>query len=158
MKVAPDNNNGMKIEYSFERKLTAEEFIDVLKRSTLGERRPIEDRDRISSMLAHANLTCTAWDGNLLVGIARSLTDFAFCCYLSDLAVDVAYQKQGIGKELVRHTRTRLHSQCKIILLAAPKAEGYYPKIGFSHFPSAWIYPSRTDASPSVSQADPGRK
>src|SRR5262245_51338359 len=116
----------MKIEYSHDRKITIEEFINVLKRSTLAERRPIDDRERVSAMLAHANLTCTAWDGDLLVGVCRSLTDFSYCCYLSDLAVDVAYQKKGIGKELIRQTRNKLHPQCKIILLAAPKAEGYY--------------------------------
>src|SRR2546421_10830942 len=115
----------MNIEYSHDRKITIEEFIGVLKRSTLAERRPIADRERISKMLTHANLTCTAWDGNVLVGVARSLTDFSFCCYLSDLAVDLAYQRKGIGRELVRLTQSRLHPQCKIILLASPKAEGY---------------------------------
>ena len=128
-----------RIAFAHDRKITIEEFIDVLKRSTLAERRPVEDRKRMASMLAHANLTCTAWDGGLLVGVARSLTDFDFCCYLSDLAVDVACQKQGIGKELIRLTRSRLHPQCKLILLAAPKAEGYYPKIGFMPHRSAWV-------------------
>jgi len=90
-------------------------------------------------MLRHANLLCTAWDGPLLVGVARSLTDFSFCCYLSDLAVDEAYQKQGIGKVLVEVTRSKLSPDCKIILLAAPKAEGYYPKIGFTQHRSAWV-------------------
>jgi len=128
-----------RIAFAHDRKITIEEFIDVLKRSTLAERRPVEDRKRMASMLAHANLTCTAWDGGLLVGVARSLTDFDFCCYLSDLAVDAACQKQGIGKELIRLTRSRLHPQCKLILLAAPKAEGYYPKIGFTPHRSAWV-------------------
>ena len=128
-----------RIAFAHDRKITIEEFIDVLKRSTLAERRPVEDRKRMASMLAHANLTCTAWDGGLLVGVARSLTDFDFCCYLSDLAVDAACQKQGIGKELIRLTRSRLHPQCKLILLAAPKAEGYYPKIGFMPHRSAWV-------------------
>jgi ribosomal protein S18 acetylase RimI-like enzyme len=132
----------MRIEYSHDRRITIDQFIDVLKRSTLGERRPIEDRHRISEMLSHANLTCTAWHGDLLVGVARSLTDFSFCCYLSDLAVDVNYQRRGVGKELIRVTQSRLHPQCKLILLAAPKAEGYYPKIGFSRHPSAWIAPA----------------
>ncbi|MDB6067870.1 MAG: GCN5-related N-acetyltransferase [Pedosphaera sp.] len=131
----------MTIEYFHNRTITPAQFVDVLKRSTLGERRPVHDSERISDMLSHADLICTAWDGDVLVGVSRSLTDFSYCCYLSDLAVDVAYQKMGIGKELIRLTQTRLHPQCKIILLAAPKAEGYYPKIGFSHFHSAWISP-----------------
>lgn len=129
----------MTIAYAHERSITPDEFIDVLRRSTLAERRPVDDRARVEQMLAHANLVCTAWDGGLLVGVSRSLTDFGFCCYLSDLAVDAAYQKQGIGKELIRLTKTRLHPDCRIILLAAPKATGYYPRIGFSAHPSAWI-------------------
>lgn len=90
-------------------------------------------------MLEHGNLLCTAWDGEQLVGVARSVTDFEFCCYLSDLAVDEQYQKQGIGKELIRLTRSRLGSKARIILLSAPKAEGYYPRIGFEAHRSAWI-------------------
>jgi GNAT superfamily N-acetyltransferase len=131
----------MNIEYPYDRQITPTQFIDVLRRSTLGERRPVDDPARIADMLAHANLICTAWDRerDLLVGVSRSLTDFSYCCYLSDLAVDVAYQKTGIGKRLVELTQSRLHPQCKIILLAAPKAETYYPKIGFRHFHSAWI-------------------
>ena len=132
----------MKIEYSHDRKITSEQFVDVLKRSTLSERRPIHDAERISQMLAHANLICTAWDGDILVGVSRSITDFSFCCYLSDLAVDVAYQKQGIGVELIRATQSRLHPQCSVILLAAPKAVGYYPKIGMTQHQSAWITPA----------------
>jgi predicted N-acetyltransferase YhbS len=131
----------MNIEYFHDRKITPAQFVDVLKRSTLAERRPVDDPKRIADMLAHANLVCTAWEGDTVVGISRSLTDFSFCCYLSDLAVDAAYQKRGIGRELVRLTRARLHPQCKIILLAAPKAEAYYPKIGFGHFQSAWVLP-----------------
>ena len=129
----------MSIEYFHDRKITSEQFIDVLERSTLGKRRPIHDPERIASMLSHANLICTAWDGGLMVGVARSMTDFSFCCYLSDLAVDTAYQKKGIGKQLIRVTQNSLHPQCRLILHAAPDAEGYYPKIGFSHFHSAWV-------------------
>ena len=132
----------MAIEYSCEQKITSEQFIDILVRSTLGERRPVNDHACIADMLSHANLTCTAWDGELLVGVARSLTDFSYCCYLSDLAVDVKYQKRGVGKKLIQVTSERLQPQCKIILLAAPKAEGYYPKVGFSQHRSAWIVTS----------------
>jgi len=131
----------MNIEYTCDRKISTDEFIDVLKRSTLGERRPIGDQERIADMVAHANLTCTAWDGGVLIGVARSLTDFSFCCYLSDLAVDVAYQRKGVGKELIRMTQSRLQPACKIILLSAPKAETYYPKIGFTQHRSAWVLP-----------------
>ena len=139
------------ITYAHDRKLTCEQFINVLTRSTLGARRPTGDRSRIASMLEHANLLCTAWDGDALVGVARSVTDFSFCCYLSDLAVDIAYQKRGIGAELLRVTQTRLHPHCKLILLSAPLAEGYYPKIGMTPHHSAWIAP----ASPPL--VKPGR-
>jgi len=93
-------------------------------------------------MLHHANLLCTAWDDSLLVGVARSLTDFEYCCYLSDLAVDERYQKQGIGRGLIELTRSKLGPKAKLILLAAPKAEEYYPKIGFDPVRSAWILPA----------------
>jgi GNAT superfamily N-acetyltransferase len=129
----------MTITYSSNRPLSADEFIDVLRRCTLGERRPIEDRACIEAMLHHANLLCTAWDGAKLVGVARSVTDFAYCCYLSDLAIDEAYQKRGIGRALIQLTQKQLGPRGKIILLAAPKAETYYPKLGFTPHHSAWM-------------------
>jgi predicted N-acetyltransferase YhbS len=92
-------------------------------------------------MVEHANLICTAWDDDLLVGVARSLTDFSFCCYLSDLAVDITYQSRGIGTELIRLTQSQLHPDAKLVLLAAPKAVSYYPKIGMTQHESAWIAP-----------------
>ena len=93
-------------------------------------------------MLKYADLLCTAWDGRTLVGVARSVTDFEYCCYLSDLAVDERYQKKGIGRELIRLTQSRLGAKAKVILLAAPKAESYYPRIGFDQHRSAWIIPA----------------
>ena len=98
----------MTIQYHADRRLTPDEFIDVLNRSTLGERRHVGDRACIEAMLEHANLLCTAWDGPKLVGVARSVTDFAYCCYLSDLAIDAAYQRKGLGRELIAFTQSRL--------------------------------------------------
>lgn len=132
----------MTISYSSERSITSEQFVDVLKRSTLGERRPIDHPECIADMLRFGNLLCTAWDSEKLIGVARSVTDFSYCCYLSDLAVDVAYQKQGVGKELIRCTQRKLGPLCKIILLSAPAAAGYYPKIGLTAHPSAWVIES----------------
>jgi len=129
----------MSIQYERNRRIGEADFVDLLKRSTLAERRPVDDPKCVEAMLEHANLLCTAWDGGKLVGIARSVTDFEYCCYLSDLAVDEAYQKQGIGRELIRVTQSRLGGKAKIILLAAPKAEAYYPRIGFDAHRSAWI-------------------
>ena len=119
----------MEVSYQIENELTAEEFIDVLKRSTLGERRPIQEPDRIEAMLKHANLIVTARIAGKLIGVSRALSDFAFCTYLSDLAVDEQYQKLGIGKELIRQTKLA-SGKAKLILLSAPKAIHYYPKIG----------------------------
>ena len=110
------------IEYSTERKISIDQFISVLDRSTLAERRPVDDRDCMAQMLENADLLVTAWEADLLVGVARSVTDFSYCCYLSDLAVDVAYQKAGIGKGLIRHTQELLGSRCTLILLSAPSA------------------------------------
>ena len=135
----------MSILYEHTRSITDAEFVDLLRRSTLAERRPVEDPRAIEAMLAHANLLCTAWDEAKLVGVARSLTDFDYCCYLSDLAVDKDYQKKGIGKELLRLTQSRLGPKAKIILLAAPKAADYYPHIGLEAHDSAWILSAKTE-------------
>jgi predicted N-acetyltransferase YhbS len=132
----------MNLRYETSQQISVDEFIDLLKRSTLAERRPIDDRKCIQAMLQHANLLCTAWDGEKLVGIARSVTDFEYCCYLSDLAVDEKYQKMGIGKELIRQTKSKLGDKTNLILLSAPKAEAYYPKIGFDTHRSAWVLPA----------------
>jgi predicted GNAT superfamily acetyltransferase len=89
------------ISYRSNLKITVDDFIDLLKRSTLSERRPVDQAQRIKKMLDHGDVLVTAWSGELLVGVSRAVTDFSFCCYLSDLAVDQAYQHKDIGKELV---------------------------------------------------------
>jgi GNAT superfamily N-acetyltransferase len=130
----------MEIRYETRKKITTDEFIDLLKRSTLAERRPVGDRTRIDKMLLHGNILVTAWHDDLLVGISRALSDFSFCCYLSDLAVDEKYQHKGIGKELIRLTHEVAGvSEAQLILLAAPKAVNYYPKIGMEQFKECFI-------------------
>lgn len=119
--------------------LSAHQFVDLLRRSTLAERRPVDDAGAVEQMVRHANLWATAWEGDLVVGLARSVTDFSFCCYVSDLAVDVAHQRRGIGRKLIEATRSRLGPHAKLVLLAAPAATEYYPHIGFQPHPSAWI-------------------
>jgi predicted N-acetyltransferase YhbS len=119
----------MDIIYKVESSLEASEFIDVLKRSTLGERRPIDDFERIKKMCENANLIITARLDGKLIGIARSITDFVYCTYLSDLAVDKEYQKKGIGKKLIEETKNQA-PLANLILLSAPAAVNYYPKIG----------------------------
>lgn len=128
----------MNIAYKTDIALTVEQFVDVLSRTSLGPRRPLDDRDCMEAMVRHADLTVTAWDGELLVGVARCVTDFAYACYMSELAVDENYQRRGIGKELIRHTRTRLGPRCRLRLLAAPDATHYYEHIGFAHSPRCW--------------------
>jgi hypothetical protein len=126
------------IRYRVGGAIDLDEAIDLYRASTLGERRPIDDRERVRAMMDTANLVVTAWDGPLLVGISRSLTDFAFCTYLSDLAVRMSHQRLGIGKELIRRTQAEA-PLALVILLAAPKAVDYYPHIGFTRHESAWI-------------------
>lgn len=129
----------MIIRYRDDAPLTVAAAIELYNRSTLGERRPVQRPDIFEAMLANANLTVTAWDGVRLVGISRSLTDFTYVAYLSDLAVDVDYQNSGIGRALIAETRARLKPECMIVLLAAPQANDYYAKVGFEHNPRAWV-------------------
>jgi predicted N-acetyltransferase YhbS len=131
----------MPIVYALEPGLPAAEFRAVLIASTLGDRRPVNEPARLEHMLRHADVIVTARDGERLVGVSRAITDFAYCCYLSDLAVDTAYQHQGIGKRLILETRRAAGEAAMLMLIAAPAAEGYYPKIGMQHVKSCWLIP-----------------
>jgi predicted N-acetyltransferase YhbS len=119
------------IQYRLGNDLDLDVVIDVYRRSTLGERRPVDDRELMRKMLEGANLVVTAWDGPRMVGISRSLSDFCYATYLSDLAVDAEYQRFGIGRELIRRTQ-QVGGDAMIFLFAAPKAVDYYPRVGFS--------------------------
>ena len=128
-----------RIAYSLEPQLSVEEFVSVLRRSTLAERRPVDDVSTIGAMLAHADVIVTAREPQgLLVGVSRAITDFSYCTYLSDLAVDVSFQRRGIGRELIRRTHLAAGVRTSLILLAAPKAESYYPHIGMQPHHSCW--------------------
>lgn len=127
------------IRYQIEPDLRAEEFIDILKRSTLAERRPVRERARIETMLKNANLIVTArTKKGDLVGVSRCLTDFAFACYCSDLAVDAACQGRGIGRRLVEESARAAGEYAHFILLSAPRAVGFYEKIGMVRHPAAF--------------------
>ncbi len=126
------------IDYRIGNDVQLDEAIDLYRASTLGERRPLDDRERMAAMLRNANLVVTAWDGVLLVGIARSFSDFSYATYLSDLAVRQSHQRTGIGKELMRQTQ-QAAPQAILILLSAPAAVDYYPHVGFTQHPSAWF-------------------
>jgi GNAT superfamily N-acetyltransferase len=126
------------ITYRTGNDVSLDEMIELYVDSTLGERRPVDDPERMGRMLEEADLVLTAWDEAKLVGISRSITDWVYCTYLSDLAVRADYQGRGIGKELVRRTRAAT-PQATVILLAAPKAVDYYPRIGMTRHESAWV-------------------
>jgi ribosomal protein S18 acetylase RimI-like enzyme len=127
----------MDIQYRIDHTPSTSEIIDLYISSGLN--RPTHDSDRIAAMYRNSNLILTAWDGPLLVGVSRSLTDFQYCCYLSDLAVRKEYQQQGIGRELVRLTKENIGPRCMLLLLAAPAAMEYYPKIGMDKCDNAFL-------------------
>lgn len=129
----------MSIEYKINAPIGVDQFIDLLVRSTLSERRPIHDRECVEGMVANSNLTVSAWESNKLVGIARSITDFHYACYLSDLAICQTHQKSGIGKKLQIITQSQLGPRCKLILIAAPAANTYYEHVGFTNNPRCWV-------------------
>lgn len=127
------------ITYRFGNDLDLDQVIDLYQASTLGERRPVDDRQIVAAMIHHANLVVTAWDGEVMVGLARTLTDFSYVGYLSDLAVRQSHQRMGIGVAMIQKTRERMGPRSMLVLLAAPLAVEYYPKIGFSRHESAWV-------------------
>lgn len=127
----------MAITYRLDVTPATEQIINVYKSS--GINRPVEDEKRIKKMYDHANLIVTAWKDNELVGIARALTDFCYCCYLSDLAVSKQYQKQGVGKRLIELTKEKIGNQSMLLLLSAPAAMDYYPKVGLQKVENGFI-------------------
>jgi len=129
----------MNIIYQINTLISTDQFIELLCSSSLGERRPVDNRDCMSGMLKNSNLIVSAWSDNQLVGMARSVTDFCYCCYLSDLVVNENYQGLGIGKKLQSLTQKQLGSECKIILIAAPNANSYYEHIGFENNERCWV-------------------
>lgn len=137
--AAEQSNPLPEVHFQTEPELSAEAFIDILRRSTLGERRPLDDRACMEAMLRNADLILTARVDGRLVGIARAITDFSYCTYLADLAVDAAHQRRGIGRELIRRTHQEAGLHTSLILLSAPNAQTYYPHIGLTRHDSCWI-------------------
>ena len=145
----------MSIVYALEPGLTAAEFRALLVASTLAERRPVNEPVRLETMLRNADVIVTAREGGRLVGISRAITDFAYCCYLSDLAVDAAYQNQGIGRRLLAETRSAAGEAAMLMLIAAPAAEGYYPKVGMQPVKSCWLIPRKNPPLPPSTDPTP---
>ncbi|MCX7877999.1 MAG: GNAT family N-acetyltransferase [Ignavibacteria bacterium] len=131
----------MVITYKVNSKIEPHQLAELFRSS--GIKRPADDLNRLKKMLENSNLTVTAWDGDKLVGIARAITDFSYCCYLSDLAVDKDYQKQGIGQELVTEIQKQIGEESMILLIAAPETMEYYPKIGFTKIDNAFLIPRK---------------
>ena len=119
----------MEIKYETNVIPTAQQVIDLYEDASLP--RPTKDEERIKLMFANSNLVVTAWHEEKLVGVARSITDWVWSCYLADLAIHSSYQKLGIGKQLVQLTQDKVGDQTMVILLSVPTAFSYYPKIGF---------------------------
>lgn len=129
----------MDIEIRVNAPVSPEQFLQVLQASTLAERRPVDDRACIEGMLRNASLVVSAWQDGQLVGISRAVTDFHYCCYVSDLAVDRRVQRRGIGRALLDATQRQLGPRCQLLLLAAPAADSYYERIGMTRHPRAWL-------------------
>ena len=127
------------MEISYRHNVIPETEAIVQVYASSGINRPVNDLARIAKMYANSNLVVTAWNGNELVGISRSLTDFCYCCYLSDLAVKKEYQKLGIGKKLIALTKELIGEQSMLLLLSAPAAMDYYPKTGFEKVENGFI-------------------
>ena len=127
----------MNIHYRIDKRPSAEQIIELYNDSGLP--RPTQDTERIRTMYENSNLIVTAWDDELLVGVARSLTDWAWACYLSDLAVRDSYKKEGIGRRLISMTKETVGGQSMLLLLSVPSAMDYYPKVGFEKQNSSFI-------------------
>ena len=129
--------HNMRIAYSFDKRPTADQIIELYDNAGLP--RPTHDKERIQKMFDHSNLIVTAWDKELLVGVARSITDWVWACYLSDLAVRKEYKKTGIGKQLINLTKEKVGNQSMVLLVSVPTAMEYYPKVGFKKQESSFI-------------------
>ena len=129
----------MNIECKINEPITSEQFVELLVKSSLADRRPIHNSECMEGVVKNSNLVVSAWHDHELIGIARSVTDFHYACYLSDLAVDQKYQKNGVGKILLSLTQEQLNEECKLILVAAPDANSYYEHLGFENNPRCWV-------------------
>jgi len=127
----------MQITYKDSLDIKAEELSNVFMMS--GIKRPYQDLDRLQRMINNSDIVITAWEDEQMIGIARAVTDYSYCCYLSDLAVNKEYQKSGIGQQLIERVREKIGEECSLVLLSAPEAVNYYPKVGFTQTDKAFV-------------------
>jgi ribosomal protein S18 acetylase RimI-like enzyme len=125
-------------DYRINQPLAIEDVISVLTGS--GINRPVTDIARVKKMFENADLTISAWQDDRLIGLARSLTDWCYCCYLSDLAVHEDFQRQGIGRQLVALTRKEIGEECMLLLLSAQGAMEYYPRLRMDKLDNAFLF------------------
>ncbi len=140
----PQSGHYMEITYQVEKDLSLDEFIQCLEASTLSERRPMHDLQKLKAMISNADIMLTARSEGKIVGLARSITDYAFTCYISELAVDCDFQGKGIGTELMRQT-TRLVPGVKVHLMSAPAAIEFYEKLTIEKWPYCYRFSDETD-------------
>lgn len=129
----------MEITYKDSKDIKPEDISRVFM--TSGIKRPYQDLDRLDRMVKNSDIVITAWEDEKMIGIARDLTDYSYCCYLSDLAVDTDYQKRGIGEQLILKVREKIGEESSLVLLSAPGAVEYYPKVGFTNTDKAFLFP-----------------
>jgi len=131
----------MVITYKVNARIEAHQLAELFIKS--GINRPVDDLNRIRKMIENSNLLITAWDSEKLVGAARALTDFSFCTYLSDLAIDKEYQNLGIGHELVDEVIKQAGDESNLLILSPPETMEYYPKLGFEKSGNAFYIPRK---------------
>jgi len=129
------------IEFKINASVAVEMIIELYESAGLA--RPVDDKARIEKMYTNSNLVISAWDGARIVGVARAITDFSWCCYLMDLAVRKDVQHAGVGRKLVEMVRETVGENSNVLLLSAPEAVGFYPKIGMEKVDSSFIFKRR---------------
>ncbi|WEX07865.1 GNAT family N-acetyltransferase [Chelativorans sp. AA-79] len=129
--------------YAREQELEVAEFRRVLVESGLGAMRPVDDEARLKTMLEQAGLIITArldQPGKPLVGVARGVTDSAWCCYVSELAVAASAQGLGIGKGLLEEARRQIGPRVALFLVSVPDAVRFYERIGMDRITEAFWF------------------
>lgn len=135
----------MNIRYQIGGTIDIDEIIAVYSHNKLSVRRPIHNKQLMQDMINHTDILVTAWHEMKLVGVSRTVTDFNYVAYIADIVVDEDYQNQGIGKQLIQHTRDELKPTCYLTLFSAEWADDYYKKLGWERKSLGWKYPPKVN-------------